>query len=318
MNQKRLCLETCVDSVDDAVRVLLLNSECTSPDKDIWHRVELCADLDKEGLSPSIETLESIVSNEQVCAVKLYQGGILPIRIMIRPPPASVLLLQSSNHGELEANDEGFSHFVYSEHELEWMKDMIYRFARFNDQFKHSSAIDSCFEGFVLGCLERTSSNQSSLTNDSEHCHPGLKVHKAHLTELLRTVVRASIEFKCEYRVTFHKAFDMVDNSMEALNTLIEINNELQSEFNLPFTIIDTILTSGAEGARDLTSKVCASDSSGAHYTNINRMVELAQRNNISIMPGGGVRSENTQLILSQCPRIDSLHSSKILTVKGE
>ena len=255
-----LIIETCVDNAFDAVKVLSLQNT-----PEFSRRVEMCSELDKEGLTPTIDALNSIAKEMKPITAPLS------MRLMVRPPPKL-------------SDDTAFYSFVHCDDDIQWMINKIAEFASLNAKYDNL-----LFEGFVFGCLKRES-DQS------------LSVHADHMSLLLNAVSQASVDHNySSYKVTFHKAFDLVRSSVDAIMQLKELNKLHQH-------MIDYVLTSGAENASDLSNKVVLNEN---YFLNINRLCEL--ESGIEIMPGGGVRNENVKLILSKCPTIKAIHSSTVL-----
>ena len=139
--------------------------------------------------------------------------------------------------------------FVYTDLEFEQMKDEIIAFKKLN------------VDGFVFGILDK----------DGD-------VNKAQNSEL----VALAGPVPC----TFHRAFDVVNNVYQSLETVIECG----------FT---TILTSGQE--KNVVE-------------GIDVLAELVVKANgrITIMPGGGLRSSNISL-LKEKTKASFYHSSAII-----
>jgi copper homeostasis protein CutC len=194
-------------------------------------------------------------------------------------------------------NDKSFSHFLYSDKDIKQMMEEIKAFSEWN--MKHGNAI---FEGFVFGCLKIEEGNKQKFTIDEQA-----------MSSLSDIVIQVSLKYSFPYRVTFHKAFDLVYNSEHALRVLMGLNNGFWEKTLGQYPLIDCVLTSGATGAINLGSKVCESSS---HFDNLNRLIDM--NSEIIIMPGGGVRTENAQEILLHCSRLTALHSSKIVQIEGK
>jgi copper homeostasis protein len=143
--------------------------------------------------------------------------------------------------------------FVYTEDEFEQMKIQM-------EQFKKLKV-----DGFVFGILKEDGSVA---------------------TEQNRELVLLAHPFPC----TFHRAFDVVKNVYEALESIIACG-------------FKTILTSGQE--RNVTEGTAV----------LSELVEKAN-NRIAIMPGGGLRSTNSTL-LKEKTKANWYHSSAI-TDAGE
>ena len=125
--------------------------------------------------------------------------------------------------------------FYYSQAELQTMTDQI------------GMVSDLQFPGVVLGCLDSHDRIDEEAT--------------------LRLMQAAG-----DMDVTFHRAFDLVPDVFEALDTLKELG-------------IQRILTSGGPGG--------ASENIGT----LTELVEEAKRELI-IMPGGGIRPDNIRAIM--------------------
>jgi len=125
--------------------------------------------------------------------------------------------------------------FVYSSEELEQMKSEIL-FAR-----------QAGCDGVVFGALDRDNS-----------------INEAATYALLETAKFMD--------VTFHRAFDMLDDHLEGLNTLKDLG-------------VQRILTSGCNGT------------ALQGYETLAELVDEAE-DDVIIMPGGGIRPENIQQLL--------------------
>jgi len=139
--------------------------------------------------------------------------------------------------------------FVYSNNEFEQMKNDIL-------QFKNAGA-----DGFVFGIL--TENKKVDIIQN-----------------------KALVELANPFPCTFHRAFDEINNQMEALDIIIECG-------------FKTILTSGnannaMEGLASLQALV------------------LKANNKICIMPGGGVRANHVE-ILKENINTNWFHSSAVL-----
>ena len=125
--------------------------------------------------------------------------------------------------------------FVYSSEELEQMKSEIL--------FARKAGCD----GVVFGALDRDNS-----------------INEAATYALLETAKFMD--------VTFHRAFDMLDDHLEGLNTLKDLG-------------VQRILTSGCNGT------------ALQGYETLAELVDEAE-DDVIIMPGGGIRPENIQQLL--------------------
>lgn len=139
--------------------------------------------------------------------------------------------------------------FIYSKEEFEKMKNDIL-------QFKNAGA-----DGFVFGIL--TKNNEINSVQNKE------------LVELANPL-------PC----TFHRAFDEINNQMQALETLIECG-------------FRTLLTSG--NAKNAIEGLAAL-----------KALALKANHKICIMPGGGVRSNNIE-IFKENITTNWFHSSAVL-----
>ena len=101
---------------------------------------------------------------------------------------------------------------------------------------------------------------------------------------------RELIELARPMKITFHRAFDMTRDPMEALDNLIELG-------------VDRILTSGQKGSA---------------YDGRELIKELVIRaeERITIMPGGGINASNAKQIIEKCSvlQIHSSASEKVLS----
>jgi copper homeostasis protein len=144
--------------------------------------------------------------------------------------------------------------FVYSDHDFEVMKADIKQMKKMG------------MEGVVFGIL----------LNDST-------IDVKRMKEL--------VELSRPLSITFHRAFDLITNSLEAVSQLIELK-------------IDTVLTSGGK----------ASALEG--LDTLNSLVEYSN-GKIKIMPGGGISKNNIRLLKEKTKATDFHISGKKL-VKGK
>lgn len=168
-------------------------------------RVELCRNLEEDGLTPDYETIKA--------AVGMARNAGRPFKVMVLV--------------RLRPGD-----FVYTDGEKELMKRSV------------ADIIDLGVDGVVVG----------SLTPDG-----------AVDTEWVRQITDMAHERLVS--VTFHRAFDHVDDFGKALEALAEAG-------------IDRVLTAGGQEGADKGSDT------------LSRLVCQAD-DRIIVMPGGGVRSSN-------------------------
>ncbi len=166
-------------------------------------RVELCANLEEGGISPSDQLLSKAVAQSNV-----------PIRVMVRP--------RSGN-------------FSYTNEEFQLMKNEI------------SRAKKAGIQGVVLGLL----------LNKEE-------------IDVERT--RMLVDLSRPMKATFHRAFDTLKNTLEALDQVIA-------------TGVDTLLTSGG------------TESAEQGVETIAKLVKKS-KDRISILAGGGIRGTNVAKIV--------------------
>lgn len=190
-----ILIEACVESVDES-----LAAEEGGAD-----RLELCANMDVGGTTPSAELYSAVRATVA-----------LPIAMMVRPRGGS---------------------FVYSREELASMCDDVAR------------ARELAADAIVLGVLDRTGA-----------------VDAKHTREL---VARAG-----ETPVTFHKAFDEIDDQLRALDVLIDCG-------------VARLLTSGGQAAA---------------IDGADRLARLVERaaGRITIMAGGKVRAPNVRELVAR------------------
>lgn len=168
----------------------------------------------------------------------------------VTPKLADFILLKSKIHIPIFVmiRPKG-GNFVYSDEEFEQMKNDIL-------QYKNAGA-----DGFVFGIL--TENKEVDIIQNKE------------LVELANPL-------PC----TFHRAFDEMNNQMDALDKIIECG-------------FSTILTSGnANNAMEGLSSLKA--------------LALKANNKICIMPGGGVRANNIEM-LKENINTNWFHSSAVL-----
>lgn len=197
-------LEICVDSLESA----------RAAEAGSAHRLELCANLNLGGTTPSYGLLQACLKQSK-----------LPIMMMIRPRAGS---------------------FVYSDLEFEVMKRDV--------------ALAKCMgvQGVVFGCLSSDGNVDVQKTKE--------------LIDLARPL-----------EVTFHRAFDVVADPFEALETLITLG-------------IDHLLTSG--------QKATAYEG----HELIQALVKQAA-GRLSVMAGAGVSEENIAEIV-QVTNVQACHAS--------
>jgi copper homeostasis protein len=210
---QRVFLEICVDSVESAIAAQEGGAE----------RVELCANLNEGGTTPSAGMIE--------IARKFLHIGL---QVMIRPRGGD---------------------FCYSALEFEIMKKDIV------------VARELGADGAVFGMLNRDRTIEVPRTRE--------------LVELARPL-----------RVTFHRAFDVVADPAQALETLAALQ-------------IDRILTSGQ--ARTAME-------------GLTLLVQLAQKaaGRISIMPACGINAQNVRQILAATGANEIHIGSAVTTIKND
>jgi len=212
-NLQNFLLEICVDSVESAIAAQAGGAD----------RVELCANLNEDGTTPSAGMIE-------VARQSLSIG----LQVLIRPRGGN---------------------FCYSDFEFETMKKDL------------AVARTLGADGVVVGMLD------SAFTVDV-----------ARMREL--------VELARPLRVTFHRAFDVVVDPLQALELLIELR-------------IDRILTSGqAKTAME----------------GLTRIVQLAQKaaGRLSIMPASGINTQNIRQILAETGANEIHVGSAVSTMKND
>lgn len=165
-------------------------------------RIELCGEMDKDGLTPDRHLIRDAVRESDI-----------PINVMVRPHDDS---------------------FTYTENEIDRMIGDI-------EYVKDVGA-----NGIVIGAV--TEENVVDII-------------------ALNRLIKAAGNME----ITFHKAFDEIEDQMEALKTLSE------------YPEINTVLTSGGQGS--------SSDNIGQLKTLVSSGKELG----ITIMPGGGINLRNVE-----------------------
>ncbi len=188
-------------------------------------RIELCARLDLDGLTPDDVTLRRVIEAVSV-----------PVHVMIRP----------------RAGD-----FVADAAAVQLMREQIDR------------ARDAGADGLVFGLLVSDAGGGAVVD-----------------TEATARLVQAAGPVP----VTFHRAFDRVDDPGAALEMLIDLG-------------VVRVLTSG--GAHDAVSNLPV----------LARLVDQAGAR-LTVMPGGGVRARNAARILRETGARE-LHSSTAFDVSA-
>ncbi|MBI9069500.1 MAG: copper homeostasis protein CutC [Salinivirgaceae bacterium] len=205
---QQIILEACVETLSQAVHAEQKGA----------HRIELCADLDKDGLTPSLSLIQDVKA-----AVSI------PIKVMIRPR---------------EGN------YVYTPTEIQQMKHSIFK-------CKEAGVF-----GVVFGFLKKNNSIDFIRTRE--------------LSKLAKPL-----------NVTFHKAIDLTNNTVEETIILSSIKE------------LDAILTSGkAEMALN-----------GAIV--INKMIEAAA-DNIKIIAAGKITNENLSELKNKL-KTNEFHGKRIV-----
>lgn len=275
-------LEVCVETSEACIKALRSGAS----------RIELCSRLDLGGMSPSLELVKEVMLQ-----MSLEEGpkGKLPLMIMVRLSGPS---------------------FFYSDHTVDLMCDYIDQVKQLNSAMleeassKGQTSISSYFMGFVFGCTETTS--VETLIASQEPSPGGLDKNIGSTSQVKTTIAEHKmgrlISRSRPYSITFHRAFDEITDKTEAVTVLWRYN-------------IDRILTSGGKGSVD------------NHMPTLQQLIALATTLNkeantplekqsvtqgvgypheavhrIIIMPGGGVRPYNAQLLVSL--GAEELHSS--------
>ncbi|KAL0486419.1 copper homeostasis protein cutC [Acrasis kona] len=150
--------------------------------------------------------------------------------------------------------------FFYTDAEVESMQKSI-------EEFK--SLFGNRLSGFVIGCLKQ---------QDNE-----VTIHQEHTKSL--------IESSRPFSVTFHKAFDLLNDPIQSLDDLIEMK-------------VERVLTSGCSG-KGLSGKVVD------HLPTLKTLVEHSKQR-IIILAGGGVRMNNVKSIIEETG-VTEVHSSQVI-----
>lgn len=177
-------------------------------------RIELCGEMDKDGLTPEYELIREAVRESEI-----------PVNVMIRP------------------HDDAFS---YTDEEIGQMVEDI-------NFVKELGA-----SGIVTG-----------VTTDE---------NVIDTASLIRLVDAAG-----EMEITFHKAFDEIEDQMAALEVLSR------------FPQIRTVLTSGGSG------------SSADNIGQLKKLVSRGKELGITVMPGGGINMGNVSEIVDTAAP-DAIH----------
>ncbi|MCG7332464.1 copper homeostasis protein CutC [Salinicoccus roseus] len=177
-------------------------------------RIELCGDMDKDGLTP-----------EMALVTEAVEASSIPINVMIRPHDLS---------------------FRYTDREIMQMEDQIRAVGSYGAN------------GIVIGALaEDGRIDANALENFISVCG--------------------------EMDITFHKAFDALDDQVEGLKLLLK------------YPEVKTILTSGgAGGVID-------------NFEHLERLMKEAEDTHVTIMPGGGLSTENVAEVIERL-KPGSLH----------
>ncbi|AKG73587.1 copper homeostasis protein CutC [Salinicoccus halodurans] len=170
-------------------------------------RIELCGEMDKDGLTPERGLIRDAVSESKI-----------PVNVMIRP------------------HDDSFS---YTEDEITQMITDI--------EYVRSMGAN----GIVIGVITRD--------------------RVVDTTSLERLIEAAE-----NMEITFHKAFDEIEDQVDALKTLGR------------YPQIKTVLTSGGPG------------SSADNIEQLKKLINLGGKLDIAIMPGGGINLGNVPEIFEK------------------
>ena len=198
-----ILIEACVESVEESIAAARGGAD----------RLELCANMDVGGTTPSAELFTSVRAKVA-----------LPVAVMVRPRGGA---------------------FVYSREELASMHEDI-------DRARGLGA-----DVIVFGVLDRTGSVDEKNTRE--------------------LITRAG-----DTPVTFHKAFDEIDDQLRALDALIDCG-------------VSRVLTSGGRAAAIEGADQLA------------RLVEHAA-GRITIMAGGNVRAPNVRGLVART-RVQEVHA---------
>ncbi|MFB9861555.1 copper homeostasis protein CutC [Salinicoccus siamensis] len=163
--------------------------------------------------------------------------------------PSTDLIQEAAAHSNIPVNVMIRPHgesFCYSREDMEKMRSSI-------------RTVRECgAAGIVLGCLT------DSGTIDEE-------------------ALAILLDESGDLDVTFHKAFDAVDDQLAALEILMR------------YPKIKTLLTSGGQGA------------SVNNTATLKELIEIVERHPLTIMPGGGLNTENVSRVM-EAPTRDALH----------
>jgi copper homeostasis protein CutC len=295
-------LEVCVETSAAAIEALRSGAS----------RIELCTSLDVGGLSPSFHLIEEVM---RVMDAELFgKEEILPLQIMVRFSAPS---------------------FVYSEFELDKMVDYIAGVKNLNDKMKEEGIGPrrAFFTGFVFGCLKEETKEieggDDELNGELKTLNVEMEKRMIIDEEKTKILIQASRPFS----VTFHRAFDEIEDKENAIKCLYELS-------------VDRILTSGGKGdvnsnfeslafltklshqlscdhnyvpmstsSSDPTSnknEMEYFESSSSHCISIGKITSpklSKRRGRIILMPGGGVRSHNAQKLIDYVGA-EEIHSS--------
>lgn len=221
------------------------------------HRIELCTALDRGGLTPSYGLVTEAVS----CAARFRRKQE---STDTWANPAVMVLVRPRAGG-----------FVYTHDELQVMCADI------------RAARTAGAQGVVLGCLKAT--KDTKLVVDEEAMATLLRVvgeaewsFGGQTTGLAKSEEEAKLKAGVgRGEVTFHRAFDDVDDPLQALDDITSLNA-------ITGGLIKRILTSGssvtAEQGIDVLRQVCA------------RAKQVGGR--IGIMPGAGITRTNVTTVI--------------------
>ncbi|MEZ2457665.1 copper homeostasis protein CutC [Salinicoccus roseus] len=177
-------------------------------------RIELCGDMDKDGLTPEMALVKEAV-----------EASSIPINVMIRPHDLS---------------------FRYTDREIMQMEDQIREVASYGAN------------GIVIGALAEEGRIDTNALENFISVHGNMDI-------------------------TFHKAFDALDDHFEGLELLLK------------YPEVKTILTSGGPGG--VTDNL----------EHLERLMQEAEDTHVTIMPGGGLSTENVAEVIERLKPV-SLH----------
>lgn len=120
--------------------------------------------------------------------------------------------------------------------------------------------------------------------------------------DYIRDLVSAPKFFRKEMNFTFHMAFDHIG---EGLTPEEALEKRLDAIKILSKLGVDTILTHGSADNNDIFENI----------DTLKKYIECGKKNNVNIMPGGGVTFENVDKLVKKLPGISAVHGTKIVKI---